>query len=387
MLSVGSPLRKFLGFYYRFARQYWLNRKVYQQLIELAHLPVRYYSVLLQSEIAQAKVLEQVEAGDVIVVRDLIGQLQLYPQLEAISQQFFNLSYQQLSDIHQLKTVEQIVDDALAVRHALPTLVLQSSIMRRLLAPHVDKQYLELQPNLRLHLPYGKVKQHEQYIESRMGRGKLNPHGQHKDSWRYHPSNTINVWVALSEANDKNGLSLLPQSASYMPKFDAKAQEIAQGVKTYPSQQYATDLKLGDALIFQAELVHGSIINMTNQTRVALSMRCAPSEPKFHRRVTYNYIKTGAGGFNNLSDSKLRAKGEFEPQSRDTEFAPSEAKYTGIKPLKFDEQHIHLEVEGQIKQFPRYCPHAGTDLLNGELNDQGELLCPSHRMCVKGKCC
>ena len=386
MLSVGSPLRKFLGFYYRFARQYGVNRKVYQQLIDLAHLPVRYYSVLLQDEIVESKVLEQVEAGDVIVVRDLIGQLQLYPQLEAITQQFFNLSYQQLSAIHQLKTVEQVVDDALAVRHALPTLVLQSSIMRRLLAPHVDKQYLELQPNLRLHLPYGKVKQHEQYIESRMGRGKLNPHGQHKDSWRYHPSNTINVWVALSEANDKNGLSLLPQSASYMPRFDAKAQEIAQGVKTYPSQQYVTDLKLGDALIFQAELVHGSIINMTNQTRVALSMRCAPSEPNFHQRVTYNYIKTGIGGFNNLSASKLRAKGEFEPLSRDIEFAPSEAKQTAIKPLKFDEQHIDLEVDGQTKQFPRYCPHAGTDLLNGELNEQGQLLCPSHRMCVKGKC-
>ena len=386
VLAVGSPLRKFLGFYYRFARQYMVNCKVYQQLIDLSHLPVSYYSVLLQDEIAESKVLEQVEAGDVIIVKDLLGQLQLYPQLEAITQQFFNLNYQQLSDIHQLKSVEQVVNDALAVRHALPTLVLQSSIMRRLLAPHVNKQYLELQPNLRLHLPYGKIKQHEQYIESRMGRGKLNPHGQHKDSWRYHPSNTINVWVALSEANDKNGLSLLPQSADYMPKFDAALQEIAQGVKTYPSQQYVTDLKLGDALIFQAELVHGSIINMTNQTRVALSMRCAPSEPNFHQRVTYNYIKVGDGGFDNLSRSKLKATGAFEPLSRDTEFAFSEAKQTSIKPIRYDDQQIELEVEGQIKVFPRYCAHAGTDMLNGELDANGQLLCPSHRMCIKGKC-
>ena len=386
MLAVGSPLRKFLGFYYRFARQYGLNRKVYQQLIDLEHLPIRYHSVLLDDEIDESLVLKQVEAGDIIVVKDLLGQLQLYPQLEQISQAFFNLEYSELQQIHKLKSVEQVVDDALAVRHALPTLVLQSSIMRRLLAPHVDKQYLELQPNLRLHLPYGKIKQHEAYIESRMGRGKINPHGQHKDSWRYHPSNTINVWVALSEANANNGLSLLPQSASYMPQFDAKAQEIAQGVKTYPSQQYVTDMQLGDALIFQAELVHGSIINMTDQTRVALSMRCAPSEPDFHQRVTYNYIKVGEGGFDNLSHSKLRATGQFEPPSRDRIFDPAEQKNTSIIPIRYDDKQIELEVAGEVKVFPRYCPHAGTDMLNGELDSEGQLLCPSHRMCIKGKC-
>jgi hypothetical protein len=292
-----------------------------------------------------------------------------------------------LGDIHNLKTVEQIVDDALAVRHSVPTLILQSSIMKRILDPHIKASYIELQPNLRLHLPYGKVKQHEAYVESRMGRGKLNPHGQHKDSWRSHPKNTINVWVAMSEANDKNGLALLPQSSEYQPRFDDGLQEIADGVKTYPSQQYTTDMQPGDAIIFQAELVHGSIINMTKKTRVALSMRCTPTEPEFHKRVTYNYIKVEGGKFDNLSKGKLFNHGDFEPLSRDSVFEPVEARNSSIMPVEYDDNHIKLEVNGQVKLFPRRCPHAGTDLLNGELDDNGQLLCPSHRMCIAGKPC
>ena len=35
----------------------------------------------------------------------------------------------------------------------------------------------------------------------------------------------------------------------------------------------------------------------------------------------------------------------------------------------------------------RKCPHAGADMMNGELNNKGELLCPSHRMCLAGKVC
>jgi ectoine hydroxylase-related dioxygenase (phytanoyl-CoA dioxygenase family) len=391
-LSLKKRIRKKLGFYYRQLRQYYKNKAVYQQIIDLSNQPLNYYSVLQQQTIAESDVLTAVQSGDVIVVKDLIGQLKLQTRFDALIKDYFGVDYADLGDIHQTKTIEQIVDDALAVRHSIPTLILQTSIMKRLLTPHVSQAYLELQPNLRLHLPYAKVKAHESYIESRMGRGKLNPHGQHKDSWRYHPKNTLNVWVALTQVNDKNGMGVLPQSGGYQPKFDGALQEIASGVKTYPSQQYVTDMQAGDALIFEAELMHGSIINMTRQTRGALSMRCTTTEPQFHRRVTYNYIKVARdnpnkGGFDNLTKIKLAATGDFEPASTDTTFAPAEQKNTSIKPLHYDDEQITIEVDGQPRKFPRKCPHAGTDMLNGELNEQGQLLCPSHRMCLSGKPC
>lgn len=387
MTSLKMRVRKKLGFYYRFVKTYFKNKAVFNDLIDLSERELTYYSIVDKREIPESEVLQRVAEGDVIMVRNMLGQLGLQQQFEQVVKENFNVDYDQLEDIHKLKNIEQIVDDALVVRRTLSTLVLQSSIMKRILSPHLKAVFLELMPNLRLHLPYGKVKAHEQYIESRMGRGKINPHGQHKDSWRYHPKNTINVWIALSEANDKNGLSILPKSESYNPRFDAKIQEIATGVKTYPSQHWVTDMQAGDGIIFGAELLHGSIINTSNKTRVCLSMRCTPSEPEFHKRVTYNYIKVEDGKFDNLSRGKLVPSGEFEPVSSDNIFEPAERIGSSIEPEYFDEQHITVKVAGQSKQFPRYCPHAGTDLLNGELDDNGDLMCPSHRMCIKGKSC
>lgn len=387
MVELKKRIRKKLGFYYRFAKTYVKNRQVFNQILDLSEKPLIYYSVLRKSPIPERDILKAVQDGDVIIVRNIIGQLGLQRQFNQLIRDFFKLDYTELDQIHKKRTIEQIVDDALAVRHSVPTLILQSSIMKRLLEPHIKSVFLELLPNLRLHLPYGKVKAHEQYIESRMGRGKINPHGQHKDSWRYHPKNTINVWVALSEANESNGLSILPQSADYQPKFDAVIQEIAQGVKTYPSQQWVTDMKAGDAAIFEAELLHGSIINTTDKTRACLSMRCAPSEPEFHKRVTYNYIKIENGQFDNLTRGKLGASGDFEPSCRDSIFASAEQHNSSIEPLSFDEHSIKLKVGERVESFPRYCPHAGTDLLNGELDENGKLICPSHRMCLKGKPC
>ncbi|MFK5985114.1 MAG: phytanoyl-CoA dioxygenase family protein [Pseudomonadota bacterium] len=378
--------RKKLGFYYRMFKQYFKNKAVFKQIIDLDQYPLNYYSVMKQQTITEQEVLTQVESGDIILMKNLIGKLKLQNHFNMLVKDYFGIGYNNLADIHQLKTVEHIVDNALTVRNSLSALVLQSSIMKRILQPHANKYYLELQPNLRLHLPYSYIKPHEEYIESRIGRGKINPHGQHKDSWRGHPENTLNVWVSLTAATDKNGLALLPQSTGYHAKFDATAKEISPGVKTYPSQQYVTDMQPGDALLFQAELLHGSIINMAKQTRVALSMRCTTTEPEFNKKRQFNYIKIDNNHFDNLNKIKLTAKGTFEPLSRDSFFAPAEQKNTSIHPV-FDENQIKLPVNGKIKTFPRKCPHAGTDLLNGELNEKGQLICPSHRMCISGKPC
>ena len=368
-------------------KQYYKNKKVFNNILDLQHFPLSYYSVLKQRDIEEHEVMQQVENGDVIVLKDIISKLDLQDQMDSLSKNFFGLSYSQLSEIHNLKSVEDIVAKALEVRDSIPLLVIQSSIMQRILSPHTEKCFLELQPNLRLHLPYAKIKKYEAYVESKMGRGKLNPHGQHKDSWRYHPKNTLNIWIALTNVTNKNGMALLPESIDYHPKFNAAEQEIASGVKTYPSQQYTTDMEPGDALLFQANLLHGSIINTSDKTRVALSMRGTTSEPQFHKRVTYNYIKIENGQFDNLSKIKLTAKGSYEPLSIDSNFTPMEQKNTGINPIEYDEHHIKLAIHGEIRSFPRKCPHAGTDLLNGELNKEGQLMCPSHRMCLTGKLC
>jgi ectoine hydroxylase-related dioxygenase (phytanoyl-CoA dioxygenase family) len=387
MVKIKNSVRKFIGRYYRLLQQYSKNKQVFNQLIDLSSYSIRYFSILQQQEVPESQVMALVESGDIIKVNNLIGQLQLQQHFNAITKQYFDLDFEQLSEIHQQQSIEQVIDNSLNAKDSLAALVLQSSIMHRLLQPHSQTSYLELQPNLRLHLPYSQVKAKEAYIEARMGRGKINPHGQHKDSWRYHPKNTLNVWVAMTAANAKNGLAILPKSASYYPKYSASEREMEPGMKTYPSLQYVTDLTPGDALIFHAELLHGSVINMTRQTRVALSMRCTIKEPEFHQHTQPNYIKVAEGRFDNLSWAKLRRKGGFVPESSDHLYAPLEKHNSSIKPVEIDDDKIILAVNGELKSFPRRCPHAGTDMLNGELNDQGQLICPSHRMCLSGKPC
>ena len=387
MFRIGNSVRKFLGRCYRIPLQYAKNRQVFKKIIDLSSYSITYYSILQQRIVSETDVMGLVESGDIIKVNNLIGQLQLQPRLDALSKQYFNIDYEQLSDIHKFQSVEQVVDNSLSAKDSTAALVLQTSIMYRLLQPHTQSSYLELQPNLRLHLPYSKVKSKEAYIESKMGRGKINPHGQHKDSWRFHPKNTLNVWVSLTEANDKNGMAILPQSANYHPKYNAIEREMVPGMKTYPSLQYVTDMAAGDALIFHAELLHGSIINMSHQTRAAFSMRCTMSKPEFHRDKQYNYIKVQNKRFSNLSWAKIWSIGSFVSESKDYLYAPLEKHNSSITPVEIDDNKIKLMVNGQLKSFPRKCPHAGADMMNGELNNKGELLCPSHRMCLAGKVC
>lgn len=365
-------------------KSYNRNKAVFDSLLPLAGA-VEYFSVAQQAVIPESEALTAVQRGDVLILRKLIDRLGLQQQFNQLVQDYFALDYASLSQIHQLQSVEDIVQNMQAARYSPLSLQVQSSIMRRLLQPHTDTMYLELQPNLRLHLPYSYVKGQEQFIEQKVGRGKLNPHGQHKDSWRGHPKNTINVWIALTEANDQNGMSILLNSLDYHPCHDAQGQEIMPHVRTYPSQHYVTDLQPGDAVMFRAELLHGSIINQDSHTRVALSMRCSVEKPQFHRNHRYNYIGLEKGRFNNLTIEKSFAKHWFIPESTQTSFAPAEAKGTSIRPDYVDEKRIELRDGDQTKVYPRYCPHAGADMLHGELNADGHLLCPSHRRCVKGK--
>lgn len=226
MFKIKNSARKFVGQFYRLLQQYKKSKQVFNPLIDLSGYSIRYYSVMQQRNVSEAQLMQLVESGDIIKVDNLIAQLDLQQQLNEINRQYFDLDYEQLSQIHKLQSVEQVFDNSLNAKDPIAALVLQSSILHCLLQPHNQSSYLELQPDLRLHLPCAQGKAKEAYIGSKMGRGKINPHGQHKDTWRSHPKNSLNVWVSLNEDYAKNGLALLLQNADYHPKFSANEREM-----------------------------------------------------------------------------------------------------------------------------------------------------------------
>ncbi|MSZ16188.1 MAG: hypothetical protein F2618_00830, partial [Actinobacteria bacterium] len=244
--------------------------------------------VISGETVPQADVLKKLDAGHILLAKDFLNNTGLTKDFASVMSGAYGIPYEDLNRIHELLTIDQILDVTEKLKMDERILGLECSIFYGLFG-YSPELYAELMPNLRPHVPYKTVRGKEQEIEARVGRGKMNAHGPHKDSWRFHPSNTINVWLALSDVTPLNGMMLVPHSTDYLPKFADN--EIVPGCDTYPERQYLTQMNTGDALLFRAELMHGSILNQTENTRFAFSMRCTVEEPDFHRDFMYNYVR------------------------------------------------------------------------------------------------
>jgi len=336
------------------------------------------FDVISGETVPQADVLKKLDAGHILLAKDFLNNTGLTKDFTSVMSGAYGIPYEDLNRIHELLTIDQILDVTEKLKMDERILGLECSIFYGLFG-YSPELYAELMPNLRPHVPYKTVRGKEQEIEARVGRGKMNAHGPHKDSWRFHPSNTINVWLALSDVTPLNGMMLVPHSTDYLPKFADN--EIVPGCDTYPERQYLTQMSTGDALLFRAELMHGSILNQTENTRFAFSMRCTVEEPDFHRDFMYNYVRI-APSFSNLTRLKVAARSSFEPASRDESFADFGPQERPLREISREEngELIVNTPEGE-KTFCARCPHQGVPLRDGRL-ENGRIVCSQHQLRV-----
>jgi hypothetical protein len=334
--------------------------------------------VISGETVPQADVLKKLDAGHILLAKDFLNNTGLTKDFTSVMSGAYGIPYEDLNRIHELLTIDQILDVTEKLKMDERILGLECSIFYGLFG-YSPELYAELMPNLRPHVPYKTVRGKEQEIEARVGRGKMNAHGPHKDSWRFHPSNTINVWLALSDVTPLNGMMLVPHSTDYLPKFADN--EIVPGCDTYPERQYLTQMSTGDALLFRAELMHGSILNQTENTRFAFSMRCTVEEPDFHRDFMYNYVRI-TPTFSNLTRLKVAARSSFEPASRDESFADFGPQERPLREISREEngELIVNTPEGE-KTFCARCPHQGVPLRDGRL-ENGRIVCSQHQLRV-----
>lgn len=334
--------------------------------------------VMSGQQVATHDVLPLLDKGHILLAKDFLSNTGLIADFSQVMSTAYGVSFGDLGRIHELLTIDQILDVTEKLKMDEDILRLECSIFHGLFG-HSPELYAELMPNLRPQVPYENVRGKEAEIEARVGRGKMNAHGPHKDSWRFHPSNTINVWLALSDVSPLNGMMLVPHSTGYLPKFADN--EIVPGCDTYPERQYLTSMNAGDVLLFRAELMHGSILNQTNQTRFAFSMRCTTEEPDFHRDFMYNYVRI-APTFSNLTKLKVTARSSFEPASRDDffeDFGPQDRPLREIS-RESDGKLIVQTPDGE-KTFCANCPHQGVPLRDGRL-ENGRIVCAQHQLRV-----
>jgi hypothetical protein len=291
----------------------------------------------------------------------------------------YGVKYDELGDLHEKIDIDTILEvtEKLHMDHRI--LSLECSIFWALF-PTAKNLYAELMPNLRPAVPYRLVRGKEKEIEARVGRGKMNAHGPHKDSWRFHPNNTINVWLALSDVSGLNGMFLLPHSTDYCPKFGDN--EIVPGMDTYPERQWLTEMKQGDVLLFRAELMHGSIMNQTEKTRFAFSMRCSIEPPEFHKDFMYNYVQISPK-FSNLTKMKATAHSDFSPPSRDESFAAWGKQDRPLREMsRVEGDNLIVSTPNGELKFCARCPHHGVPLQDGRL-ENGRIVCAQHQLRVE----
>ncbi len=335
-----------------------------------------YIDVMNGENVPKEELISKIDSGHIILAKDLLNNVGLEEEIKSLLSNSYRIPYEDLDRIHELLTLDQILEISEKLQLSENMLKIECSIFFALFGSSKEL-YAEMMPNLRPQIPHSFFSGKEKEIESRIGRGKMNPHGPHKDSWRYHPFNTINVWAALSAATPLNGMMVIPHTVDYSPKFANN--EIIYGCDTYPEKQYITQMNSGDVLLFRGELVHGSILNQTDKTRFAFSMRCTLEKPSFHRNFMYNYVRI-LPTFSNLTINKIFSKNLFEPKSRDIHFETFGPQPRPLRKISREENgKLIVQTSEGEKKFCLRCPHKGAPLIDGWL-ENGKIVCPQHQL-------
>lgn len=320
--------------------------------------------------------LTAIQEGKVVVVKNLLQELSVVERIEGV----INCSLDEVVNLHKSKSAKQLKDLIVNKRGSEEILEVQNYIIRNFAhSLGLSHVCVELEPNLRLQPPYNEVAASEKDIEREIGSGQMTPHSVHKDSWYFHPKNTFNIWVALSKATSWSGLSVLEDSQDRYPVTNG--QQLNNFADALAEKHLELDLEPGDGVIFLAELIHGSIINQTEEMRATLSMRFSLEKPNNHIDKNYWYqgMDLTTGELKDIKSIKLSSI-EFEPKKLEKIYEDSKIDQNVVD---WDDETITVNDQDSLLVFPRYCPHKGVDLISGYYDVKNKkLVCPSHRLKV-----
>jgi nitrite reductase/ring-hydroxylating ferredoxin subunit len=104
-------------------------------------------------------------------------------------------------------------------------------------------------------------------------------HGPHLDSWSGHSKDGRNLWWAIGDVPAQAGMILYPELAGSDLPVDPRSLYLQSGY-ALPKPTYLP-LDAGDMLVFDPEVLHGTHLNLTDKTRVAVSLRLNARQPTF----------------------------------------------------------------------------------------------------------
>jgi len=127
----------------------------------------------------------------------------------------------------------------------------------------------------RIFPPHASMLAHSAELLSRPG--SLETHAPHVESWNGHPRDEINLWYAIGNVMPGNGMIIYRDDWGRPLRHDPN-RYLSRGQKVGRPDVYP--LSPGSVLVFAGEHLHSSHVNVTRDTRVAVTVRLSLDGPK-----------------------------------------------------------------------------------------------------------
>jgi nitrite reductase/ring-hydroxylating ferredoxin subunit len=230
-------------------------------------------------------------------------------------------------------------------------------------------------------------------------------HGPHKDTWTGHSRHGINLWWAVTDVVEDNAMIFYPTTFGKAYAADPRSLYVASGYGMPKPNKMA--LHAGELLVFNPEMLHATHLNISGRTRMALSCRINPSEPKFDpecfyaREFWHSSEDIRHGRMDVIRQFKRDENFEQRPQGtvpipvvraehRSLATVPAGDGWQRLALASLDptaqRQRLQLSDGAQVILFrdgeswravQATCPHLDIDLMDGHC-EAGELNCPAH---------
>jgi len=373
------------------------------------------WTELAEDQAAPPDLVERIRSGEIFVARGCLQRAGIFDAMREASlegvrraagadlaRRVEEAGFECIHDLAGLPQIAEITDATYAIA-ALRCPEWSRAVARRVFGLR-GSFYFERSPNVRYVIPYDRMVEDPEVVErfaAAHGTGKISPHPCHRDSWVDCPDNLINVWAAIGPIHPGNGLALFPEV------FGRPLRHLASGSIAFdepPGAPFSPDLRPGDAILFQGDQLHASVLNRTDQTRHAVSFRIVPDKPHYPNGHYHHYAHSALAGGPldalaelpaNLSPSWLRTRLRWVAERlglRAVPAAPAPGRLASGEPsvaidaiapnsLRAAGPNACLARIGDAGffAFDRRCPHGGADLSLGTI-DGGEVVCPWHNL-------
>lgn len=230
-------------------------------------------------------------------------------------------------------------------------------------------------------------------------------HGPHLDTWTGHSRHGINLWWAVDSVLEENSMIFYPELFGRPLAADPRSLYLAAGFPLPKPRKMA--MSPGEMLVFNPEMLHGTHLNTTAFTRLAVSTRINPYRPRFSpscfyaREFWHSSANLESGAFEAVirfvREENFEAANDAPPPPAEPVRHP---QATLPAPLETDRWSaicrseeipaggkLLVEAGGSriailrtadgVHAVDAACPHLGIGMLDG-FHDERAIYCPAH---------